>query len=159
MSKPAPHISRAALQTGTWVVVCDGAKALILQNVGDEQFPNLQMRKKFQGDSAPTREQGTDAPGRFQAAVGSSRSAVEQTDWHEQSERAFLRNLALHLDEAVAGGLAKSLVIVAPPRALGVLREQLSKPAREAVRAELARDYINVPAHEIEKRLLDLAAT
>ncbi len=30
---------------GEWVVVCDGSKALFLQNAGDSKFPNLQTRE------------------------------------------------------------------------------------------------------------------
>ena len=30
-----------SIRSGEWVVVCDGAKALVLENVGDAKFPNL----------------------------------------------------------------------------------------------------------------------
>ena len=29
-----------------WVVVCDGRKALILENLGDEKSPNLRMKEE-----------------------------------------------------------------------------------------------------------------
>ncbi|HET9903592.1 MAG TPA: host attachment protein [Xanthobacteraceae bacterium] len=146
---------KAKLDAGAWIVVCDGGKALVLQNVGDEKFPNLQTRETYTNENPPAREQGTDVPGRVQPSVGTSRSAVEETDWHAQAERAFLRRLCRHLDQAVMSGKAKSIVLVAPPRAMGVLREELSQAARETVRAEIARDLTNLPAYEIEKRLVE----
>ena len=33
-------MSKLLIQQGEWVVVCDGAKALVLENAGDAKFPN-----------------------------------------------------------------------------------------------------------------------
>jgi protein required for attachment to host cells len=33
------------IDKGDWLVVCDGRKALILENRGDEMFPNLHTRE------------------------------------------------------------------------------------------------------------------
>ena len=79
-----------------------------------------------------TSEQGTDAPGRSINSVGARRSAMEQTDWHEQDEERFLTELSKRLNAAVMAGEAKSLVLVAPPRALGVLRQAYSSGLRAA---------------------------
>ena len=34
-------MSGLLIHKGDWVVVCDGAKALVLENAGDAKFPNL----------------------------------------------------------------------------------------------------------------------
>ena len=141
------------IRAGDWVVVCDGAKALILENAGDGMHPNLKTREVHEQADARTHEQGTDAPGRSVNSVGARRSAMEQTDWHEQDEQRFLTDLAGRLDAAVAAGETKSLIVVAPPRALGVLRQAYSDGLRGAVRAEIDKDYVRMPVHEIEKRL------
>ncbi len=141
------------IHQGEWVVVCDGAKALVLENVGDEKFPNLKTREVFQQEDPPTHEQGTDAPGRSFQSVGHKRSAMDQTDWHDQGEQRFLESLAAHLDAAVQAGTMKSLVIAAPPRALGVLRQVYSTGLRKALRAEIDKDLVKLPVHEIEKHL------
>ncbi len=94
-------MKRNALQSGAWVVVCDGAKALVLENAGDEKFVNLKTREVFHEENPPTHEQGTQAPGRAFASVGSARSAVGQTDYHEQAETAFLKKLVHRVDAAV----------------------------------------------------------
>ena len=70
-----------------------------------------------------------------------------------QEEDKFLHKLAGHLDAAVNAGEAKSLIIVAPPRALGVLRQAYSHNLRAAVRAEIDKDFVKLPVHEIEKHL------
>jgi len=142
------------IEQGEWVVVCDGKKALWLENVGDAVFPNLATKQVQDHADQPTHEQGTDAPGRALNSVGAVRSAVEQTDWHELAERAFLDQLARRLDRAVAEGHIKRVVVVAPPRALGVLRQNYTPRLRQAVRAEIDKDLVRMPVHEIEKHLV-----
>ena len=146
-------MSELLIRDGEWVVVCDGAKALILENAGDAKFPNLKMLEVFEQKDLPTREIGSDQPGRTNSSVGPGRSSYEQTDWHNRAEEAFLTGLVHHLDAAVTAGKAKSMIIVAPPRALGVLRPAYSHSLKNAVRAEVDKDLVKMPVHEIEKRL------
>jgi protein required for attachment to host cells len=146
-------MSALLIKHGEWVVVCDGAKALILENIGDIKFPNLKTVKVFEQEDLPTHALGTDEPGRVMNSVGNYRSTVEQTDWHNQAERAFLLQLVQHLDHAVAEGKAKSLIVVAPPRALGIIRPAYSHALKSAVRAEVDKDFVKMPVHEIEKHL------
>jgi protein required for attachment to host cells len=146
-------MAKLKLHPGEWVVVCDGAKALVLENVGDEKFPNLKTREVYQQEDLRTREQGSDAPGRTISSVGGARAAMDQTDWHEQGERRFLEKLVARLDAAVQAGEAKSLVIAAPPRALGAMRQVYTNGLRGAVAAELDKDLVKLPVHEIEKHL------
>jgi protein required for attachment to host cells len=144
---------KVKIEQGDWVIVCDGAKALVLENVGDEKFPNLKTREVYQHEDPMTHELGTDEPGRAFQSVGTMRSAMEQTDWHDQAERAFLARLVSRLETALHDGTAKSLIMVAPPRALGILRHAYSNGLRNAVRAEVDRDFVKMPVYEIEKHL------
>lgn len=142
-----------SIQPGEWVVVCDGAKALVLENVGDAKFPNLKTRDVHEHKAPTTRELGSAEPGRSHSSLGHGRSAVTQTDWHDQAEQAFLTELAHKLDAAVASHKVKSLIVVAPPRALGMIRPHYSHALRAAVRAEFDKDLVKMPVHEIEKHL------
>jgi protein required for attachment to host cells len=141
------------IRSGDWVVVCDGAKALILENAGDGMHPNLKTREVREQPDPKTREQGTDAPGRSINSIDARRSALEQTDWHAQEEQRFLTELAKRLDTAVARGETKSIIMIAPPRALGVLRQAYTHGLREAIKAEIDKDYVRMPVYEIEKKL------
>ena len=70
--------------------------------------------------------------------------------------RSILRDitdLAKRLDAAVTAGETKSLILIAPPRALGMIRHAFSAAVRDAVRAEIHKDYVKMPVHEIEKHL------
>jgi protein required for attachment to host cells len=142
-----------SIHEGEWVIVCDGAKALILENTGDAKFPNLKTRDVFEHKALATHELGTDKPGRSHSSAGHGRSSVSQTDWHDQEEQTFLAELVKKLDAAVEQHKIKSLIVVAPPRALGVIRPLYSTALRAAVRAELDKDLVKMPLHEIEKHL------
>jgi len=142
------------LKEGAWVVVCDGAKAIILENIGDAGMPDLRMREAEEQPAWRTRDIGSDAPGRAINSVGSARSAVEQTDYHEESERTFLIDLARRLDKALSDRETKSIVIVAPPRALGMLRHAYSPQLRKAIAEEVDKDLVAMPIGEIERHLL-----
>ncbi len=141
------------LRQGTWVVVCDGRKTIILENIGDEQFPDLRTRSALAAEDERTSALGTDRPGRVHQSVGTARSAVEQTDWHDQQEQEFLKALASRLDKAVLGKEVAHLVIVAPPRALGVLRKAYSQHVQGALVAEIDKDLASHPVPDIEQHL------
>ena len=147
-------MSELLIQHGEWVVVCDGAKALVLENAGDEKFPNLKTLEVFEQKDLATHELGAEPPGRaFSPAGHGSRGTIEQTDWHNQAEQTFLTHLAEKLDGAIAAGKTKSLIVVAPPRALGMLRPVYSHALKSAVRAEIDKDLVKHPVDRIEKQL------
>ena len=146
-------MSKMKIDQGEWVVVCDGRKALILENIGDQISPNLRTAEIREQPDVATRDLGTDSPGRVHASVGTARSSVEQTDWHDQAEREFLHGLAARLDTALRNGETKSLIVVAAPRALGMLRQSYTPSVRGAVRNEIDKDLVKVPVYDIEKRL------
>jgi protein required for attachment to host cells len=146
----AKHVK---IEQGEWVVVCDGSKALFLENAGDSKFPNLKTREVMEQKVPPTSEIGSDAPGRSHSSVGHGRSSIEQTDFHTQQEVEFLRQIAAKLDTALQSGQTKSVILVAPPRAIGVLRQAYTHALKHGVRAEIQKDYVKLPVYEIEKHL------
>jgi protein required for attachment to host cells len=146
-------MSKLKIHQGDWVVVCDGKKALVLENAGDEKFLNLKTREVFTHPDLKNSELVTDGPGRSFSSVGHGRSSVEQADLHTLEEERFLKKLAAHLDAEVKAGRAKSIVIVAPTRALGVLRSAYTHDLRKALQTEVDKDLVKLPLHEIEKHL------
>lgn len=147
---------KVGLENGSWVLVCDGRKALLLQNAGDRKYPKLETRKVYEHSDRPTHELGTDVPGRTFSGKDGRRAAVEPKDLQRLSEEAFLKQVANDLNAYVAGHKIEDLLLVAPARALGMLRQDISAAVRASVRAELARDYLRSPIYEIEQRLSDL---
>ena len=141
------------LRHGTWVAICDGARAVIAENKGDHEFPHLAMREVFESKNPLSHEQGSARPGRVFSGDG-QRSATEESDFHRQAEAAFLRAFAHTLENHVREGALRELILVAPARALGILRPLLADVVQPALVGELARDYVHLPLHEIERLLL-----
>ena len=63
-------MTKIKIGTGDWIVVCDGGKALILENRGDRVFPNLHTREVHEQPNPSTHAQGSDAPGRVHQSNG-----------------------------------------------------------------------------------------
>jgi protein required for attachment to host cells len=148
------NMNKIKIGTGDWIVVCDGRKALILENRGDRMFPNLHTREVHEQPDPSTHALGSDAPGRVHQSTGDARSSIEQTDWHDASERSFLKTLADRLNVAVTTGETSAVTMVASPRALGMIRSDYSAAVRKALHGEVAKDLVKFPVHEIEKQLL-----
>lgn len=146
-------MSELILHQGTWVAVCDGSKALFLENTGGRVYPKLETRAVMNHESPPTHEQGTDAPGRAFSTADGRRGAVEETDFHLQAEEQFLRNVAEKLDHQVRENKIRDLFLIAPARALGILRKLVGPATQKAITGELDRDYVKLPVYEIERYL------
>jgi protein required for attachment to host cells len=137
-----------------FVFVGDGRKALFLRNHGDKKFTNLRTEQVFEDENPPTREQGSDRPGRVgEAALTARRSAVEPTDWHDIEEHRFARKVAAAMEQLIRSSKTKALVVVAPPRTLAELRNAFHPDVKACVLAEVNKDLTKHPIDEIERHL------
>ncbi|MCC2096292.1 MAG: host attachment protein [Hyphomicrobiales bacterium] len=146
-------MSEMKFNTGDWILVCDGAKSLLLHNKGDEKFPNFETLSTREQENPKTANQGTNPPGRVHSSSSTERSAVEQTDWHDRAEQEFLTGVVQDLNHAVEQGKVQAITIVAAPRALGMMRPHYSKGLSALLANEIAKDYAGKPVHEIETLL------
>ena len=144
----------AELKTGTWVLVADGEKALILENHGDAEFPNLQVRRKEEHDNPKAIDQAANRPGRMADSQG-NKSAFQDTDWHELEKDRFARDLADLLYESAHKKLFERLVIVAAPNVLGELRKTLHQEVTDKVVAEVPKTLTGQPLDAIEKNVAE----
>ena len=80
---------------GALILVADGTKARLLTNTGTALDPQLATLLYREEVNPPSRDQGTAAPGRTQSSTGVRRSSYDETDWHDQAEEGFARNLRL----------------------------------------------------------------
>jgi protein required for attachment to host cells len=141
------------LKHGVWVLVADGEKALFLRNEGDTEYPNLQVVREIHEDNPPTREQGTDRPGRLSDPSG-PRSAVEDTDWHRIAKDRFADEIAGRLYKMAHRGDFDHIMLVAPPQVLGEMRKKLHKEVEARVIGEAPKTLTGHAIAEIEKVLM-----
>lgn len=138
------------LKRGIWVLVADGEKALFLKNEGDATYPDLSVVRKVEEENPPTREQGTDRPGRYSDGPTAHRSAVDDTDWHRLAKGRFAEEIAERLYKLAHGGKFDEIVLVAPPLVLGEIRKKLHKEVADKVSAEVPKTLTNLPVPDIE---------
>ena len=152
-------MTHIVVHNGAWVLVGDGHKALFLINHGEPDLLDLRVLKVQQDVNPPTREQGSDAPGRASLAVSvglGGHGTIENTDWHRLEKEHFATSIAAAINAAAESGEMSEIVIIAPPRVLGDLRHGLSVKARSKVKGEIDKDLTHHPVPEIEKALARL---
>jgi protein required for attachment to host cells len=146
-------MSEFSVGNGAWVLVGDGRRALFFQNHGDAELLDLRVVETRIDDNPPTHELGTDRPGRSFTSFSPGRSAMQNTDWHELEEERFARAMADRINQAAESGELNAIAIIAPPKALGEIRKELSVKAQSKVVGELAKDLTRHPLKDIEKAL------
>jgi len=133
------------------VLVGDGQKALFLRNKGNPRHVALVVEQILERDNPPTREQGSDRPGRASASVGVARSAMEEADWHHIGKERFAAGLAQALYRHAHANRFEKLVIIAPPKVIGDLRKAFHAEVAERVVAEIPKELTSHPVAEIER--------
>lgn len=135
------------------VVVADGRKLLMLRNEGDAEFLNLQVVQKQSHANPRTSDQTTDSSGRSAAPAG--HGTMGETDFHQLEEDRFAAEVAAMLRAQALQNAFESLIIVAPPKTLGALREQYHSSVTDRLAGELAKDLTGHPLPDIERALRD----
>lgn len=137
---------------GTLVLVIDGEKLLLLRNEGDRKYIVLETIDCREIANPAAREQGSDAPGRVFASVGTGRSAYDETDRHRQLAERFALEGIDALKRAVLAE-DSDIVVVAPPRTLGVLRKHWPAAIEERVIAEIGKDLVHHESDDIAAQI------
>ncbi len=146
------------LDHGTWVVVADGEKYLLLHNKGDREFLHLEVVDHENSPNAPARELATDRPGRQHDAkrdLGGNvtawgSSAMEETDWHRVEEARFAKHVAETLGKLAKAGRFEKIVVIADPRTLGEFRSACDAGLKTRIVAEIDKDLTNLPLDRME---------
>jgi hypothetical protein len=84
-------------------------------------------------ENPPTREHGTDKPGRAFSSVGHGRSGMEATDRHDIEEHRFADRVAAAREKLVRELGVKALIAAAPPRTLAESRKALHPEVKRRI--------------------------
>lgn len=142
------------LARDTYVVVCDGEKALFFRNNGFADIPKLELEREVVQDNPPDREQGSDQPGRAFSSASTHRSAMDETDFHQLEQDRFAAQMAEMLKKRALNNEFDRLIVVAPPRTLGEMRKHYHKQVEQRLIGEIGKDLTGHPVVEIEKIIL-----
>lgn len=148
---PLPH--------NALVLVADGRKMLFFRNQGDEGQIDLRTEAHDQRKELKDREIKSDAPGTVQQSFGYGRSTYEETDFQQQEEDRWIKDAAEELKERALRNDYDALAIVAPPKALGVLRKCLHKEVEKRVVCTANKEMSGRPIPDIEALLESCTGT
>ncbi len=127
---------------------------LLLRNAGNASKPKLEVVEHRQCETLANRELASDAPGLSFSSGSPRRNAYDQGDPHAADESRFLSAAAETLDQTIEDGAA-SVIVVAPPRPLGILRRSYSSRTRAVLKAEIEKDLTRISVAEISGRLAE----
>ena len=148
-----------ALPNQALVLVADGRKMLFLRNHGDQNQIDLRTEAHDEREDRKDRDIKSDAPGTIGQSAGySGRVAYEETDFHQLEEDRWAKEAAERLRERALRNDFEDLVVVAPPKALGVLRKELHKEVERRILFTCNKEMTDRPIPEIEELLVGEAA-
>ena len=142
---PLPH--------NALVLVADGRKMLFFRNHGDENQIDLRTEAHDEREDRKDREIKTDAPGTVQQSAGYGRSTYEETDFQQQEEDRWIKDAAEELKTRALRNDFDALAIVAPPKALGILRKELHKEVERRIICTVNKEMSGRPIPDIEALL------
>lgn len=139
------------MQSITWFLVSDASRAKLFEEKAGK-FKELEDMVHVES----ARHAGdliSDSRGRRGEGGGSRPGLSAATEVKEAEAQKFARRQAGVLKRGLNENRFGSLVIIAPPHHLGLLRQALDPEVGKRVTGSFHRDYINLPLRELVQRL------
>ena len=138
----------------TWVVVANSSSARIFRAEGFERtLVQVEDLAHPEGRLHET-QMTSDLPGRTFDRFGQGRHAMEEDTPPKRHEAArFAKHISERLDSARTHGDFSRLVLVAEPRFLGLLRDNLSAESSKLATEQVDKDLVRFGPEEIRHRL------
>lgn len=136
----------------TWIVVADSAHARILATTARTAEPTEVSTLVHPGSRLKENDLVTDKPGRSKDSMGQGH-AMDESKATEHEEAVFASEIVDTLDEGRQQGKFESLILIAPPKFLGALRAQLSKPLSKQVVQSIDKNLVTHDLKSIRQHL------
>lgn len=135
-----------------WILVADaaGATAWEASGHGGPLVAVPDFRLKADDTHGFSRDLKSDRPGRSFSSSDSRRSAMEPPhDPHEQAKARFAALVAEHLAAAHHDKRFSRLIVVAPPRMLGMLRRDYGEELGRCIAGEIDKDLTKATMDDV----------
>lgn len=153
----------------TWILVSDASRARLFVGQKKNQPWTLLESIDHPESRAKGKDLVTDRPGRVAQSGGSnssggpgspgkgSRSGMEPpTSPKEVEHEQFARFLADFLAKGLREQAYSSILLVANPHFLGLLRTMMDEQVKKHVKATVDKDYTSLHQKELQERLADV---
>lgn len=136
-----------------WILAADSSRAKIFESLAPradireiENFDHPQGR-------ASNRELNTDARPRFFGRGERGHTEDPQVDAVQHENELFSKMISDYLEQARVEHRYDRLCVIAPPKFLGLMRQNLSKETQKLIDEEIDKDLSKLDAREIETYL------
>lgn len=139
----------------TWIVVADSSRARLFRTDGGDGRKLVEMEDLAHPEGRLHETQLTsDLPGRTFDSFGQGRHAMEEDTPPKRYEAIqFAKRIGAHLESARTQGKFDHLVLVAEPRFLGILRDNLTHESMKLATRQIDKNLVQLSAAEIESRM------
>jgi protein required for attachment to host cells len=140
----------------TWIVVADSARARIFRQDKPRGPLKEQQDLVHPASTVHSRDLTSDRQGRtFDSSHQGGRHAMEPNkDPQEVEIEVFARQLATLLDSARSRGDLDDLVLIAPPRFLGLLTGCVDDQTKKAISKRIHKNLVRHSTDEISAQIL-----
>lgn len=141
----------------TWVVVASAARVRLFEVAGlHETWKEIADLLNAE-DRLSRQDFTTDKPGRVINTARGQRHTMEPTvDPKERAAAQFAQDVARRLEAGLYEKQCERLIVVAPPRFLGLLREKMSDALLAAVQHEVHKDLTREDAVSLQAHVAEL---
>jgi len=168
-------MARKATKKTTWILICDASRARLLREepkggyVQVDDFEHVESRahaRDLMADAQGRKPNGTSggmglvsAPGMGTGTTYLGRpGAAPDTDPKEVEAQKFARMLADRLEKSLNEHEFESLVVVAPPQFLGLIKSTVSVQVSKRIEETIDKDFSWLEPRDLEARLRQLRA-
>jgi len=161
----------------TWVIAADSNRARIFEmSPGGDKLREIEDMFNPEGrqsvgeqvsdaegsfaQGGPVRGGGSTGPGIAGGAMGGSRgqgsTGEPQETWREHDVNMFSKQLVRYLDQARNEHRFDKLRVIAAPRFLGLIRQNMNKEVQKMVEEEIPKEITGLDTRNVEQYLQSL---
>lgn len=135
----------------TWILLADGGSARLVRQLRPDPETGERLEDiSLSHEEKPLRQIMSDRPGRSFSSTSRHRSAMEYgSDPVRDGHRQFAARIVEELSQHRAAGSFDRLILIAEPRMLGLLRDELDEPLRAMIADEIDKDLIKLPREKL----------
>lgn len=134
----------------TLVLIADGQRATFLRNTAKGEKISFQTLHSMAFFNEANRDLSTDRPGHAKVGMSERGTSYEQNDIHQANEVSFLGGVIGGIETIMTDNELSKIVLIAEPRALGVVRQAMPPALMSKVMTQIDKDYTKNPMPELE---------
>jgi protein required for attachment to host cells len=140
-----------------WVLVANSGQARILEMQRKPYEFHQVSELVSEAQHLTNKEIVSDASGRVYHTQGpGTHSMKPRSDPHENAEEQFSRSLAQKMEKAAQLGRFDQLLVIADPKTMGRLRQQMTRSLSGRIADEISLDLVSLPLPQLESRVRDV---